>query len=331
MAFLPERRSFFGNLCNMILFETRKDMDICTNLLFNFLDICTMKVPTNRIKDVVNHYVNEITPLYGVHEAKQMVYMLTEHFYGIDRVKLALNPEFRLSESELSLIDFAVNDLKKYKPIQYIIGQTEFCGRMFQVTENVLIPRHETEELVQLAIDFAKAKDGIHQILDIGTGSGCIAISLALELTETKVSALDISIEALALAKKNAEKLAAKVNFFEYDILKQSELGISPKWDLIVSNPPYVTQADKGKMSRNVLAWEPHLALFVTDENPLIFYKRILDFSKIYLNPNGCIMLEINELYGAEVVVLFQANGFSSVKLHCDIHQKPRFVTAKYE
>lgn len=290
-------------------------------------DICIMKVPTNRIKDIVNHYVNEIIPLYGKEEATQLVLLLTEHYFGIDRLKLAVEPDFRLTESELLTIHFAVKELKQYKPVQYIIGQSEFFGRHYFVNEDVLIPRPETEQLVQLTIDSISKNKNYKRILDVGTGSGCIAVSLAIELPEISVSACDISEKALETAKKNADALDAGVSFFECDVIHFNQ-DLLPEWDLIVSNPPYVTESDKKQMQQNVMAWEPHLALFVTDEDPLIFYRSIIQFSTDHLSIGGCILFEINELFGNQLVKLLQDNHFTDISIHLDFHSKNRFISA---
>ncbi len=287
-----------------------------------------MKVPTNRIKDVVNHYINEISSIYGMPEANQLILMLTEHYFGIDRIKLAVDPDFRLSESELLTIHFAVKELKQHKPVQYITGFTEFYNRRFDVSNAVLIPRPETEQLLQNAIDFAKTQTTIKSILDVGTGSGCIAVSLALEMPEVVISSCDISVDALSMAAENAKQLGAKVNFFTHDILNDAHNATLPVWDMIVSNPPYVTESDKLRMRQNVIGWEPHLALFVTNNDPLIFYKALLRFGTDHLSSGGCIWVEINELFGPQLVELFQRNHYANVNLHHDFHGKPRFISA---
>lgn len=293
-----------------------------------FSDICNMKVPTNRIKDVVNHYVNEIIDCYGKDESFSLILMLTEHYFNIDRLKLTLDPDYRLSESELLTIHFAVKELKQFKPVQYIIGHTGFFERNFKVNADVLIPRPETEELIQKVIDIVKRFPTIRRILDIGTGSGCIAVTLAIELPQLKVSACDISKNALLTARENANHLEANVDFFALDILQNRCEPDLPVWDLIVSNPPYVTESDKIMMKRNVTGWEPHLALFVTDDDPLIFYKSIIQFCTNHLSKGGCILVEINELFGDQLVDLFQKNQFSDVMLHRDFHNKQRFISA---
>jgi len=287
-----------------------------------------MKVPTNRIKDVVNHYVNDITSFYGSSEARQSIFMLTDHFFGMDRIKSVLDPDFRLTESDLLTLHFAVKDLKKFKPIQYITGYTEFFGRRFQVNPAVLIPRPETEQLVQLVMDYAKKNASVQHVLDIGTGSGCIAATMALELPQWAVSACDVSEKALLTASENAKNLGATVHYFEFDLLHQSQYPNLPSYDVIVSNPPYVTQSDKNKMSKNVLDWEPHLALFVTDDDPLLFYKALMKCCANHLQTGGCILFEINELYGDQVVSLLQQEQFKEITLIRDFHEKNRFIRA---
>jgi release factor glutamine methyltransferase len=286
-----------------------------------------MKVPTNRIKDISNYYKAKLIPVYNENESNQLIKMLIEHYFGFDRKHLALHPDEKISESEMLIIHFAVRELLANKPIQYIIGKTLFCERWFDVNENVLIPRPETEELVGHAVNFLKKSSG-KRFLDIGTGSGCIAITIALDVEEAEATAIDISAEALELAGLNASKLNAKVNFQQMDILAQIDSYTEHAYDLIVSNPPYVTDNEKSFMKKNVIEWEPHLALFVNDNDPLQFYRRITDFSKFQLKSGGMLLFEINELYSKEVSSLLFENKFTNVIVINDIHGKSRFVSA---
>jgi release factor glutamine methyltransferase len=286
-----------------------------------------MKVPTNRIKDISNYYKAKLIPVYNENESNQLIKMLIEHYFGFDRKHLALHPDEKISESEMLIIHFAVRELLANKPIQYIIGKTLFCERWFDVNENVLIPRPETEELVGHAVNFLKKSSG-KRFLDIGTGSGCIAITIALDVEEAEATAIDISAEALELAGLNASKLNAKVNFQQMDILAQIDSYTEHAYDLIVSNPPYVTDTEKSFMKKNVIEWEPHLALFVNDNDPLQFYRRITDFSKFQLKSGGMLLFEINELYSKEVSSLLFENKFTNVIVINDIHGKSRFVSA---
>jgi release factor glutamine methyltransferase len=286
-----------------------------------------MKVPTNRIKDSINYYNAKLIPVYGENESMQLIMMLIEHYFGFDRKYLALHPDTRISESEMLIIHFAVKELLANRPIQYVIGQSFFCERWFEVNENVLIPRPETEELVGHAAAFLKTQKSKH-FLDIGTGSGCIAISLALEVEGAEATAIDISAEALELAGRNALKLNAKVNFQQLDILTSFDSLTEHLYDLIVSNPPYITHAEKSFVQKNVMDWEPHLALFVSDDDPLQFFRQIAHFSLMHLKREGMLLFEINERYGFELVALLSELGFHKVHIIKDIHSRNRFVSA---
>ena len=255
---------------------------------------------------------------------------------------MALEPDIRLSESEMLKIHFAVKDLLKNKPIQYIIGETEFCELKFKVNENVLIPRPETAEMIykivnespSLQVSKSPSQSQSQNstaksqklILDIGTGSGCIAISLAKMLPESHVYALDISEKASVVAKENAKINDANITFIQDDILTMTKTMTQTKFDIIVSNPPYVRELEKADMRDNVLKWEPHTALFVSDDNPLIFYRKILEFAKTHLNNNGEIWFEINEYLSKEMIDLCHELGFSNVKIHKDFRGKERIM-----
>lgn len=282
-----------------------------------------MKVPSNLVKDIRNYYCEQLCSVYDSDEAKAMTLILFEHYFNISRVEMALQPDLRLSESEMLKIHFAVKDLLKNKPIQYIIGETEFCDLKFKVNENVLIPRPETSEMVREIVN--NQQSVANSILDIGTGSGCIAISLAKMLPQSKVYALDISEKALTTAKENALNNNVNINFIHDDILSLRN-DIDIKFDVIVSNPPYVREMEKDEMRDNVLKWEPHNALFVSDDNPLIFYRTILGFAQSHLNDNGMIWFEINEFLAPEMTSLCKEFGFSDVKIFNDFRGKDRFM-----
>ncbi|MBO7288004.1 MAG: peptide chain release factor N(5)-glutamine methyltransferase [Bacteroidales bacterium] len=283
-----------------------------------------MKVPSNLVKDIRNHYCEQLCSIYDKDEANAMILILLEHYFNINRVKMALEPQLRLSESEMLTFHFAVKDLLKNKPIQYIIGETEFCDLKFKVNENVLIPRPETSELVHLIVNSQRSTvNGQQSILDIGTGSGCIAISLAKMISGSEVYALDISEKALEVAKENAVNNNVEVTFIHDDILSLKN-KIDTKFDIIVSNPPYVRELEKAEMRDNVLNWEPHNALFVSDNNPLIFYRSILEFAKSHLKENGEIWFEINEFLGKETTDLCHEIGFSKVEIFKDFRGRER-------
>lgn len=288
-----------------------------------------MKVPSNLVKDIRNHYCEQLCSIYDKDEANAMILILLEHYFNINRVKMALEPQLRLSESEMLTFHFAVKDLLKNKPIQYIIGETEFCDLKFKVNENVLIPRPETSELVHLIVNSQRSTvNGQQSILDIGTGSGCIAISLAKMISGSEVYALDISEKALEVAKENAVNNNVEVTFIHDDILSLKN-KIDTKFDIIVSNPPYVRELEKAEMRDNVLNWEPDNALFVSDNNPLIFYRSILEFAKSHLKENGEIWFEINEFLGKEMTELCNEMGFSQVEVFNDFRGKERVLLVR--
>ena len=275
-----------------------------------------MKVPSNLVKDIRKYYCEQLCSIYDKEEANAMILILFDHYFKIDRVRMALEPNLRLSESEMLTFHFAVKDLLKNKPLQYIIGETEFCDLKFKVNENVLIPRPETSELVHLIAKSQQTTDNSQlTILDIGTGSGCIAIILAKQLPQSQVYALDISEKALCVAKDNAYINNVDITFIHDDILSLRN-KIETKFDIIVSNPPYVRDLEKAEMRDNVLNWEPHNALFVSDDDPLIFYRNILEFAKTHLKENGEVWFEINEYLGKEMKDLCCEMGFSNVNIY---------------
>ncbi len=287
----------------------------------------------NSSKIIFNQLVSEITPVYEENEAKSIIYLLLEHYLKISKTDILLdNPVSQL-------FDFTeiIRRIKAQEPVQYVIGETEFYGRKFKVTPDTLIPRPETEELVQLTVNsFLENReqriDNQHlqsqtTILDIGTGSGCIAISLACELPNSQVYAYDISEKALKIAKENAEINSIKVIFEEVNILESFTIHHSP-FNIIVSNPPYVMNAEKAEMEKNVLEYEPHLALFVEDDNPLIFYKKIAEFAAKNLTDKGWCIVEINQALGLETAELFWNEGFHYVEVIKDMFGKDRMVKA---
>lgn len=268
--------------------------------------------------------------------------MVVAEITGFSKAKIKGFPELEFSEEQIKKLEDILDQLKTGKPVQYILGTTEFYGLPFKVNPAVLIPRPETEELVewalasvgsgQLAVGSKKFAVGGSQlaalhILDIGTGSGCIAISLKKNLPGANVSAIDISPEALATAKENAELNEVNVNFIEADILNNSEIE-TPNSEIIISNPPYVTLHDKTQMHSNVTDFEPHTALFVPENDPLIFYKAIAEFAVKNLAPGGLLFFEINESYGAETVELLKDKGFVNIELRKDMSGRDRMIRA---
>ncbi|MBI0400875.1 peptide chain release factor N(5)-glutamine methyltransferase [Cyclobacterium marinum] len=270
------------------------------------------------LREVYKAYVSQLISLYPDTEARSLVMWLFEAYLSVDRKDVLNNqPILQIPED----LQNAMNKLMAGEPIQYILEKAPFYGREFRVGPGVLIPRNETEELVQLILQNHKGK---MKVLDLGTGSGCIAITLALEWAEAEVSGLDISEQALAVANENAAKYAAKLNFIKADVL-QKDLNLE-KFDLMVSNPPYVLEKERTLMQANVLKHEPELALFVPDEDPLRFYKAICLHAKESLHPNGFLFFEINEAFGPEVVSMMNSEGFGEVRLVQDINGKDRIV-----
>lgn len=285
-----------------------------------------MKASTNLLKDILFHYETELKPHYGPGESRSLLLILCEHFFQVDRLKLSLQPDFRLSESEMLQLHFAVKALKQYKPVQYITGKAWFNGMPYKVNESVLIPRPETEEMTLLAIDSMQQINDQPKILDLGTGSGCIAIALKKALPNAWVEAIDISSEALEMANENAASLDAEVVFHQLSILETKSYFTNKQFDLLISNPPYVTVDDSLRMKDNVLKWEPEIALFAPADDPLLYYRQIASLAPGLLKPGGVLWLEINEKYGQETAALFNKAVFSKVSLLEDMHGKARFI-----
>ena len=259
---------------------------------------------------------------YEPSEAKEIVFILFSELLGITKNDLITSKS--ISEEQLSKMDDIIKRVNTFEPIQYILGKTWFYEHEFFVNENVLIPRPETEELVQKAISLSPKS-----VLDLGTGSGCIAISTAFGLKHAKVFAIDISENALDIAKKNNENLKANVNIQKADILNfESPFG-KRKFDLILSNPPYVKENEMPEMRENVLNFEPHLALFVSNNDPLIFYKKIAEIGQAFLEDKGHVLVEINSYLGPETCDVFTNAGYSKVELIQDFFEKDRMVLAK--
>ena len=275
-----------------------------------------------KLKDIQKIFHEDLDTMYSKEEVDSFFFILNEFYYGVSRIQLAMNPDFVINDSKKITSAFGL--LKQQKPIQYIIGEAEFYGLTFKVNEGVLIPRPETEELVERVIKQAEHNKSI-KILDIGTGSGCIAISLAKNLPHAKVYALDVSKKAIEVAKKNAELNTVDIEFVEADILKTETIQ-DLQFDIIVSNPPYVREQEKALMKPNVLDNEPHLALFVKDEKPLIFYEAISQFAALNLTENGKLYFEINEYLGNDMIDLLKNNNFKNIELKQDIFKKDRMI-----
>ncbi|WP_299890531.1 peptide chain release factor N(5)-glutamine methyltransferase [uncultured Lacinutrix sp.] len=281
------------------------------------------------LKDLQNIFHKELDVIYAKEEVASFFYMLVESFYNISRLQLALDTGITITKVEQDIVFQALDELKREIPIQYIIGETEFYGLPFKVNTHTLIPRPETEELVALIVGNYKNIEKLN-VIDIGTGSGCIAVSLAKNIENAKVYALDISEEALKIAKQNAELNAVDITFIENSILDSHdfEIDLVHKFDVIVSNPPYVRNLEKEEIKNNVLNNEPHLALFVDDNNPLIFYKAITEFAIEKLKPRGELYFEINEYLGNETKTLVESYGFNNVKVIKDMFGRDRMLIA---
>jgi release factor glutamine methyltransferase len=261
-------------------------------------------------------------------EAESFFYLILENTRKLKRTDLALNPDLILSESEIEKWNLILEDLKNEIPIQYILGSTSFFGLEFLVNENVLIPRPETEELVDWILKDSKELQNI-KTLDIGTGSGCIAIALAKNLKNAQVFAIDVSNKAIEIAKMNAKQNDVDVFFMNCNILETDDLN--QKFDLIVSNPPYVRNLEKAEIQKNVLDNEPHLALFVDDHDALIFYRKIADLAKKSLNPNGKLYFEINQYLANKTIELLKNIGFKNLELRKDIYGNDRMLKASLD
>ena len=279
-----------------------------------------MFVKTNTLKEIKSYFFSSLKNKYEEREVESLFMICTEEILGLTRMEIRANKVIILRESELLDYNKVVKKLKKHVPIQYIFGKAPFYDREFLVDENVLIPRQETEELIQLIVN--QNKSDSPKILDIGTGSGIIAISLDLEIPNSEVTGIDVSEGALKIAEQNKDVLGSNVTFLEQNILDESLWKSNDKYDIIVSNPPYVLESEKELMRPNVLENEPHLALFVEDENPLLFYIKIVNFAIQKLKPNGILYFEINEKYGQDVADLMKGK----VEIIKDLNGKDRFV-----
>ena len=276
-----------------------------------------MKIIANIIREGLNSR-------YPMGEVTVLTRIIATEILGISQTAYLLKDDVTLNAEQKTLLDNTIERLKKHEPIQYILGYSDFCGLRFNVTPATLIPRPETSELVEwIAADHSgKAVN----ILDIGTGSGCIAVSLANKLPESKVTAWDISNDALAVATENSRNNSTKVTFEQVDILAHEPQD--EQFDIIVSNPPYIKENEKSAMQPNVLDWEPHTALFVPDSDPLLFYRTIADKGLLLLKPGGTLYFEINRAHGAETAEMLANYGYTGIELRKDIAGNDRMIKA---
>jgi release factor glutamine methyltransferase len=280
-----------------------------------------------KLRDIQNIFHHELDELYGKDEVNSFFFILTEAFFGLERFAFALDPDIVITKEQETPLFAALSELKLEKPIQHILGKTHFFGLEFKVNEHTLIPRPETEELVQWILDDLKAEKKSNKtirILDIGTGSGCIPIALKKNLPNAVISALDISEKALEVAKENAEINEVEIQFVQADVLALQDLNRlganeQSSFDIIVSNPPYVRNLEKEAMHKNVLEYEPDSALFVDDHDALVFYDKIGNLAKAHLKPSGKLYFEINQYLGKEMIDLLQKKQFQSIELRKDI------------
>lgn len=292
------------------------------------------------LKQYKVHFFDALKNIQDEQEIESFFFILTEYLHNLKRVDVALNPNFELSDEEVEKWNTILVELQQEKPIQYITGEAWFYGLRFEVNENTLIPRPETEELVEFILketsNFQLPASSLN-ILDIGTGTGCIPISLKVNLPQANVSAIDISEKALEVAKRNAASNKVEINFIQANILEVEDLSKLPtsnfqlpaQIDIIVSNPPYVRNLEKQEIKKNVLDYEPHLALFVEDTDALLFYRKIAQLALKNLSPNGLLFFEINQYLGKETVELLENLGFKNIELKKDIYDNDRMIKCK--
>lgn len=275
------------------------------------------------MKAIAKHINEELSGCYTAGEVTALTRIIATELLGIPQMTFFLKDEVNLTAEQDALLDNAIERLKKQEPIQYILGYSDFCGIRFKVTPATLIPRPETSELVEWILSEAIGKE---RILDIGTGSGCIAVSLAHKLPQSDVTAWDISTDALAVATENSKTNGCAVTFEQVDILAYQPTG--ELFDIIVSNPPYIKENEKSAMHSNVLDWEPHTALFVPDSDPLLFYRTIAEKGLTLLKPGGTLYFEINRAHGKETIDMLLSLGYTDIELCKDFAENDRMIRA---
>ena len=288
------------------------------------------------IKKFRDYFNKTLKKIYPTSEIDTFLFLLLEEYLNFKRIDVVLKSNFKISPEDLILLKSSTKLLEQEIPIQYILGKTEFYGFPFILNEHVLIPRPETEELITSILEkvlktktfHTNAKEKQLKILDIGTGSGCIPISLKKSLPFAEITAIDVSNEALTIAKKNTVLNKVDINLTQQDILNTTSLN--QLYDVIVSNPPYVRESEKKEIKNNVLNNEPHMALFVEDNNPLVFYNKIAELAKNHLSENGTLFFEINQYLGKETVELIKLKGFNKIQLKKDIFGRDRIIIASF-
>lgn len=277
------------------------------------------------LKQVEQAFLKELSTIYDAQESKELFFMGAEELLNLSRSQLFLQSSRALTEAEKSDFEALLTSLKKGMPIQYALGYAWFYGMKLKVNESVLIPRPETEELVAMIL---KENQDAVSLLDIGTGSGCIPVAIKKNSPKMEVWGLDISPEALRVANANAQQEDCAVHFIEADILLESDAFLQQRFDIIVSNPPYITPSEQAEMDENVLGFEPHLALFISEDRPLLFYEAIAAFAQKHLNSGGRLYFEINRRFGPELKAYLEAKGFRDVGLYQDMHGADRMIRA---
>ena len=282
-----------------------------------------MTQSTLNVSSVVQRYRSELFSIYPVREIEQFIALVFDDVMHFSKIEIFMNGDTLVSTVHLALFETVLEGLKEQQPIQYLLGQTVFYGLPMRVNPDVLIPRPETEELVHWILKDELKK--YPRVIDLGTGSGCIALALKDQLEEAKVYGVDNSVAALNIAMENARRNELEVEFFHFDILSKESLEFM-NFDLMVSNPPYVTQQDRRFMSPNVLDNEPHSALFVYHDDPLIFYRKIVDLAEGHLNRSGKLYFEINEAFGNEILQFLKDRGFVHVEMKKDFNGRDRMI-----
>jgi release factor glutamine methyltransferase len=278
-------------------------------------------------KALFQDFVSRLKSPEQEEERYAIAYLIFDHFFNLTRADILLNKSISWNAEDQDCLEDCLARLNRNEPVQYITGVAYFLGNVFRVNKHVLIPRPETEELVQAVVsELSGRRSSEVTILDIGTGSGCIPITLSQMVKNARVYASDISEEALAVAVKNAQRLNARVHFFRHDILEEN-IPLADL-DVVISNPPYIGREEANEMSRNVTDYEPHTALFVPGDDPLIFYRAIATKSFAVLKRGGFCVVEINRKYGMDVQQLFAASGFDPIQVLCDISANDRIVKA---
>ena len=279
------------------------------------------------LKLLAQHFDTQLKDFYDQDEIGSIFNIVVAEVSGWRQSQQVLKSQEEIPETKMQAYDDILQALKRTEPLQYILGTAPFYGLDFKVNRSVLIPRPETEELVEWVIESCDSNRELH-LIDIGTGSGCIAVSLAKNLIAARVTALDVSASALEVAAYNAAVNEVNISFVEADI---RAVELKEKFDIIVSNPPYITNAEKMEMHENVLAHEPHLALFVSNENPLVFYKAIADFALRSLNREGYLFFEINEFLAKEMVDMLESKSFKDIELRTDMQGKDRMIRCRLD